>query len=88
MSNNKVFDEERFMEFYMGETLLNSPPELFKAVDAKTREDLGDFTEEEEDLAECLSYWAGSLHPLDDDPEFMSWEEIMNRAQAWARELC
>lgn len=81
-------DEERFMEFYR-ETLLNSPPELFKSVDEKTRENLGDFTEEEDKLAECLSYWAGSLHPLDDDPEFMTWEEIMNRAQNWAREcLC
>lgn len=86
---NNMLDEERFMEFYMAETVLNAPPTLFKAVDDKTRiEGLPDFTEEEENLAECLSYWAGSLHPFDDDPEFMTWEEIMNRAQEWARELC
>ena len=85
MNNN--LDEERFLEFYMSEIFLNSPPELFKVVDAKTRED-GVFTGEEEDLAECLSYWASEeLYPMD-NPENMSWEEIMNRAQAWARELC
>lgn len=69
------------------EIILNSPAEVFKAVDAKSREDLGSFEGDEVKLAQALAYYAGEwLNPLDDDPEEMTWEENMHRVQEWARD--
>lgn len=67
--------------------ILNATSDLFKSVDEKDREERHDeMTEEEKALCEATGYFAEwGLHPML-NPEYMTWDELMEEAQKWARE--